>query len=40
MEATSLAVVIGSRSITRQIPLPTRSFDVAAAAAVRATNRS
>ncbi len=38
--ATSLAVVIGSRSITRQMPLPTRSFEVAAAAVLRATNRS
>ena len=39
-EATSLAVVIGSRSMTRQIPLPTRRLEVAAAAAVSATNRS
>ena len=40
MLATSFAVVIGSRSITRQIPEPTRSRVVAAAAAVSATNRS
>jgi len=38
--ATSFAVMIGSRSTTRQMPLPTRRRDVAAAAAVRATNRS
>ena len=38
--ATSLAVMIGSRSMTRQMPLPTRSREVAAAAAVSATNRS
>jgi hypothetical protein len=40
MLATSLAVVIGSRSTTRQIPLPIRRREVAAAAAVIATNRS
>ena len=39
-EATSLAVVIGSRSITRQIPVPTRSVSVAVAAAAQATNGS
>ena len=38
--ATSFAVMIGSRSMTRQMPLPTRSRLVAAAAAVSATNRS
>ena len=38
--ATSLAVMIGSRSTTRQMPLPTRRCEVAAAAAVSATNRS
>ena len=38
--ATSLAVVIGSRSTTRQMPLAMRSFDVVAAAVLRATNRS
>jgi hypothetical protein len=38
--ATSLAVTIGSRSITRQTPLPIRSRLVASAAAVNATNRS
>jgi hypothetical protein len=38
--ATSFAVVIGSRSITRQMPLAMRSLLVAAAAAVSATNRS
>ena len=40
MLATSLAVMIGSRSMIRQMPLPTRSRLVAAAAAVSATNRS
>ena len=35
-EATSLAVTIGSRSITRQTPLPTRSVEVATTAAVAA----
>jgi hypothetical protein len=40
MLATSLAVMIGSRSTTRQIPLPTRRRLVAAAAAVSATNTS
>jgi hypothetical protein len=40
MLATSFAVVIGSRWMTRQIPDPTRSRVVASAAAVRATNRS
>ena len=40
MLATSLAVTIGSRSTTRQMPLPTRRRVVAAAAAVSATNRS
>ena len=39
-EATSLAVLIGSRSITRQSPLPTRSREVASAAAVRPTIRA
>src|SRR5688572_15749801 len=38
--ATSFAVMIGSRSMTRQMPLATRSRVVAAAAAVSATNRS
>src|SRR6516165_2902444 len=38
--ATSLAVMIGSRSITRQIPEPTRSRVVTVTAAVTATNRS
>ena len=38
--ATSLAQMIGSRSTTRQMPLPTRSRVVAVAAAVMATNRS
>jgi hypothetical protein len=39
--ATSLAVVIGSRSMTRQMPLPMRSFDVAVGGGrVSATNRS
>jgi hypothetical protein len=38
--ATSFAVVIGSRSTTRQTPLPTRSRVVAVSAAVTATNRS
>src|SRR3954451_14804958 len=35
--ATSLAVMIGSRPTTRQIPLPTRNCVVAIAAAVSAT---
>jgi hypothetical protein len=35
-----LAVMIGSRSITRQTPDPSRSREVADAAAVSATNRS
>jgi hypothetical protein len=39
-EATSLAVVIGSRSMTRQIPVPMRSVDVTAAAALSATKGS
>ena len=39
-DATSLAVMMGSRSMTRQMPLPTRSRPVAAAAAVSATKRS
>ena len=38
--ATAFAVTIGSRWITRQIPVPIRSRSVAAAAAVRATNGS
>ena len=40
MLATSLAVTIGSRSMTRQMPLPIRRRLVATAAAVIATNRS
>ena len=40
MLATSLAVMIGSRSMIRQMPLPTRRLRVATAAAVSATNRS
>jgi hypothetical protein len=40
IEAVSLAVMIGSRSTTRQMPLPTRSREVEAAAAVRETKRS
>ena len=39
-DATSLAIVIGSRSITRQMPLPILMVVVTAAAAVSATNRS
>jgi hypothetical protein len=39
-EATSLAVMIGSRWLTRQMPVPTRSRCVALAAAVSATNGS
>ncbi len=39
-EATSLAVTIGSRSITRQMPVPIRRCEVAAAIAVSATNGS
>ena len=38
--AISLAVVIGSRWISRQMPVPMRSVVVAAAAAVSATNGS
>ena len=38
--ATSLAVMIGSRSVTRQMPLPTRSDEVAASEVASATNRS
>src|SRR6202008_5025608 len=38
--ASALAVVSGSRSMTRQMPEPTRSRVVAATAAVTATNRS
>ncbi len=38
--ATSLAVTIGSRSITRQMPLAIRSRLVAVAAAASETNRS
>ena len=38
--ATSFAVMIGSRSVTRQMPLPTRSDDVAASDIAIATNRS
>src|SRR5207247_10002182 len=38
--ATSLAVVIGSRSTRRQIPEPTLSVVVTAAAVASATNRS
>ncbi len=40
MLATSLAVVIGSRWITRQMPLPMRMWLVASAAHASATNRS
>ena len=40
MLATSLAVMIGSRSMIRQMPEPIRSRVVAAAAAVIATKRS
>jgi hypothetical protein len=40
MLATSLAVMIGSRWMIRQMPLPTRRLRVAATAAVIATNRS
>ncbi len=40
MLATCLAVTIGSRSTTRQMPLPTLSREVATAAAVSATNSS
>ena len=39
-EATSLAVVIGSRSTTRQMPVPSRSFVVACATVASATNGS
>ena len=38
--ATSLAVVIGSRWITRQMPVPSLSRSVTAAAIERATNGS
>jgi len=38
--ATSLAVTMGSRSTTRQMPVPRRSFVVTVAAAVRARNGS
>ena len=38
--AISLAVTMGSRSITRQMPVPRRRRRVAAAAAVSATNGS
>src|SRR4030095_13969558 len=37
-DATSLAVVIGSRSITRQIPVPIRSVLVAGGTAAAAEN--
>ena len=40
MVATSLAVMIGSRSITRQMPVPRRIFLVTAAAIASAMNRS
>jgi hypothetical protein len=40
MLATSLAVIIGSRSMIKQMPLPMRSRRVANAAAVMATNKS
>ena len=40
MLATSLAVMIGSRSVTRHMPLPTRNRLVESAAAVMATKRS
>ncbi len=40
MEATSLAVWIGSRCATRQTPVPTFSALVAIAAAVSVTNGS
>jgi hypothetical protein len=39
-DATSLAVMIGSRSMTRQMPVPSRSSVVAIAAAVSATKGS
>ena len=39
-DATSLAVMIGSRWITRQMPVPILSRSVATAAAVSATNGS
>jgi hypothetical protein len=38
--ATSFAMVIGSRSITRQMPVPSFSVVVTAAAMPRATNGS
>ena len=38
--ATSLAGMIGSRSVTRQSPVPSRTVWVAAAAAARQTNGS
>ena len=40
IDATSLAVMIGSRSITRQMPVPISNRSVAMAAAVNATNGS
>ena len=40
IEATSLAVWIGSRCATRQTPVPTLIFFVTAAAAISATNGS
>ena len=40
MLETSFASVMGSRSMTRQMPLPTSRRSVAAAAEVSATNRS
>ena len=39
-DATSLAVVIGSRSTIRQMPVPTRRRSVTVATAVSATNGS
>ena len=39
-DATSLAVVIGSRSMIRQTPVPSRSRSVTIATAVSATNGS
>jgi hypothetical protein len=35
-----LAVMIGSRSVTKQMPVPIRSVEVACAAAVSAMNGS
>jgi hypothetical protein len=40
IDDTSLAVWIGSRWTTRQMPVPTLSLVVAAAAAVKVTNGS